>query len=167
MNKTLLFLAILACGIFASTEPTLDEGVYVLTDANFNDFIASKPFVLVEFYAPWCGHCKTLAPEYVKAAASLLAKNSPVVLAKVDATEQKDIAAKLQIQGFPTLKFFTGSVENPVEYNGGRTNKEIVKWIKKRTGSVSKALTTLEELAAFNDKSEVTIVYFGKFYVFF
>lgn len=67
MNKAILLLVLLAATAFAS-EPTLDEGVYVLTDANFDEFINSRPFVLVEFYAPWCGHCKKLAPEYAKAA---------------------------------------------------------------------------------------------------
>lgn len=162
MNKALLLLTILAVGAMASTAPATEEGVYVLTDANFNDFVASKQFVLVEFYAPWCGHCKKLTPEYVKAAATLLSENSEAVLAKVDATEQKDLATRFAIQGFPTLKFFTGSIENPVDFNGGRTDKDIVNWIKKRTGSVSEAITTAEELKAFTSKNQVAVVFFGE-----
>lgn len=145
MNKTLLLcLAILAVGTLASTAPELDEGVYVLTDANFNDFVSSKPFVLVEFYAPWCGHCKNLAPEYIKAAKELIEEGVNAVVAKVDATVEKAVAEKFEIKGFPTLKFFTGDVSAPVEYNGGRTSKDIVSWLKKRTGPVSEILATAE-----------------------
>ena len=55
---------------------------------------------------PYSGHCKTLAPEYVKAAARLAQNNPPYYVAKVDATEQKVVAEKYGIKGFPTLFFF-------------------------------------------------------------
>lgn len=137
MNKALLLLTILAVGAFASTTPELDEGVHVLNESNFNDFVVSRPFVLVEFYAPWCGHCKKLAPEYVKAASALAADGVNAVLAKFDASEEKTIAGKYGVSGFPTLKLFTGSIDDPVDFNGGRTSAEIVNWLKKRTGTVS------------------------------
>lgn len=126
MNKAaIVLLGLLIVGALASTAPELDEGVYVLTDANFKDFVASKPFVLVEFYAPWCGHCKKLAPEYVKAAAALQTEGINAVLAKVDATVEKETAALFSIQGYPSLKFFSGSISEPVDFNG-RTSTEIV-----------------------------------------
>jgi len=161
MNKAILLLVILAIGAFAA-EPELEDGVYVLTDSNFDEFINSRPFVLVEFYAPWCGHCKKLTPEYASAASVLASQSANVVLAKVDATEQKEAAGKFEIQGFPTLKFFTGSVTSHVEYNGGRVSAEIVSWLTKRTGEVSQAINSQDELNALTAKENVVVVFFGE-----
>lgn len=62
--------------------PKVDEkDVVVLKERNFTTVIDNNRFVMVEFYAPWCGHCQELAPEYAKAATEL--KDDDVVLAKV------------------------------------------------------------------------------------
>ena len=102
-----------------------DEGVYVLTDSNFDEFLAQNPTTLVEFYAPWCGHCKKLTPEYEKAAKVL--KNVP--LAKVDATVETELGKRFDIGGFPTLKFWKDG-ESPIDYDGGRDSdgKFIFTW---------------------------------------
>lgn len=70
------------------------EAVIALQDDTFDAFVASNDFVLAEFYAPWCGHCKSLAPEYEKAAKELLALEPTVHLVKVDATQETAIAGK-------------------------------------------------------------------------
>lgn len=97
----------------------MDEGVLVLTDANFDEELAKYDNLLVEFYAPWCGHCKKLAPEYAAAAQELAKRDPPLSIAKVDATENKELGERFGIKGFPTLKFFKGG--NPGDYEGGRT----------------------------------------------
>ncbi|XP_024544402.1 protein disulfide isomerase-like 1-4 [Selaginella moellendorffii] len=122
-----------------------DKDVVVLGSGNFSDFIKKNKFVMVEFYAPWCGHCQQLAPEYADAATKL---KGEVALAKVDATVEHDLSQEHEVQGFPTIFFFVDGVKR--SYSGHRTGDEIIKWIKKRTGpavtnvdSVSDAETIL------------------------
>lgn len=95
-------------------EATQDDNVYVLTDANFKDFVNSKKYVMVKFYAPWCGHCKKMAPDYAKLAKRVHGESEELFVAKLDATEHKTMASEYSIQGFPTLKFFING--QPIDY---------------------------------------------------
>merc|ERR1719151_75994 len=90
-----------------------------------------KDLVLVEFYAPWCGHCKTLEPQYVKAAKVLSEKAPGVILAKVDATKESELAKEYMVQGFPTLILFREGVK-VADYDGGRTSGEIIEYMRKQ-----------------------------------
>lgn len=104
-----------------SGAPAVDEkDVFVLKESNFSDVVSKNRYVLVEFYAPWCGHCQHLAPEYAAAATEL---KGEVILAKVDATEENDLAQKFEVQGFPTIFFFIDGVHK--QYTGQRTRYEL------------------------------------------
>nr|XP_027086854.1 protein disulfide isomerase-like 1-3 isoform X2 [Coffea arabica] len=131
-------------GYEAYTPPAVDEAdVVVLKESNFSDFIAKNKYVMVEFYAPWCGHCQALAPEYAAAATELKQEEEKVVLAKVDATEESDLGQKYDIQGFPTVYFFVDGIHTP--YPGQRTKEAIVTWVKKKIGPGLNNITTVEE----------------------
>jgi protein disulfide-isomerase A1 len=106
--------------------------------------------------APWCGHCKALAPEYAKAATQLADEKSEVLLAKIDATVETDLAEKYEIRGYPTIKFFRSG--KSTEYSGGRSAEDILKWIKKKTGPPAKTLTTADEAKEFKSSGKVVIV---------
>lgn len=92
---------------------------------------------LVEFFAPWCGHCKNLEPEWRKAAAELKGK---VKLGALDATAHQSKAQEYGVQGYPTIKFFPGGrkdSDSAQDYQGGRTASDIVAWaLEKYTESV-------------------------------
>ena len=107
----------------------------MLDPSNF-DKIALDPTkdVLVEFYAPWCGHCKKLAPDYEKAAASFEGEDS-VVIANVDADSHKELGNRYGVTGYPTLKFFPKDNKAGEDYNAGRTPEEFVEFINTRTGA--------------------------------
>ncbi|CAM9902156.1 unnamed protein product, partial [Laminaria digitata] len=88
--------------------------------------------VLVEFYAPWCGHCKALAPKYDDLAAKLEGVDS-VVIAKMDSTENEIDVEGVEVSGFPTLFFFPGkSKDTPLQYQGARETEDLAKYIMEK-----------------------------------
>lgn len=159
MRSFVVCLAVLAAVVVADEIPT-EENVLVLKEATFKQAITDNEFVLVEFYAPWCGHCKSLAPEYAKAATALKDQDSAIKLAKVDATEETSLAEENGVRGYPTLKFYRNGEAS--EYNGGRTSDEIVSWLLKKTGPPAKAIASVEEAKAFIESKAVTIIGFFK-----
>ena len=101
----------------------------------FFNFLSSYLFIsfknntekdtLLEIYAPWCGHCKNLAPVY-KELAQHYKDNAKIVIAQLDGTAN-DVEG-LDFSGFPTIKFLSGG--KVVDYDGGRTKDDFVKFIE-------------------------------------
>ena len=109
--------------------PETEEGpVKTVVALNYDDVVLNnEKDVLVEFYAPWCGHCKSLAPKYEELAGLYAADSDKVTIAKVDATAN-DVPD--EIQGFPTIKLFpAGGKAAPVTYSGPRTVEDLAKFI--------------------------------------
>lgn len=90
-----------------------------LNSRNFDDLVLkSKDLWIVEFFAPWCGHCKRLAPEWQKAANNLQGK---VKLGHVDCDAEKSLMSRFNVQGFPTILVFGADKDSPSPYEGART----------------------------------------------
>lgn len=113
-------LSIALCILSLSLVFAAEEDVLDLTDNDFSTRVGESETTLVMFYAPWCGHCKRIKPEYAKAAELLRGDDPAIGLAKVDCTEGgKDICTKFGVSGYPTLKIFRNG-EFSQDYNGPR-----------------------------------------------
>jgi len=108
----------------------------MLTDKTFKEQIGSDKDVIIAFTAPWCGHCKTLAPIWEKVAQDF-ANEPNVIIAKVDAeAENSKATAKDQgVSSYPTIKFFPKGSNEPDTYNGGRTEADLVSFMNEKAGT--------------------------------
>jgi len=153
----LLFSLLVLC-----TTAVLGENVVELTDSSFDGELEKLDTALVMFYAPWCGHCKRMKPEFEKSAGDLLKNDPPVTLAKVDCTEAgKDTCSRFEVRGYPTLKIFrNGEVSS--DYNGPREAAGITKYMKAQVGPASKPLSSAADATKELSKEEVVVYYLGE-----
>ncbi|XP_072535579.1 protein disulfide isomerase family A, member 7 [Salminus brasiliensis] len=155
VHMYLLPFAFLCLGVLlkASVE---GSDVLELGDADFEVRVEARDTVLVEFFAPWCGHCQRLAPEYEAAATRL---KGTVSLAKVDCTVNSETCGKFGVNGYPTLKIFRNG-EEASSYDGPRTADGIVSYMKKQAGPSSVPLHSEADLDSFINTFEASVVGF-------
>ncbi|KAG7096910.1 hypothetical protein E1B28_004315 [Marasmius oreades] len=119
----------IASFVVAADAEDKPSDVINLTAADFEAKVNPESLILVEFFAPWCGHCKALAPHYEEAATTLKEKKIPI--AKVDCVDQPDLCQANGVQGYPTLKVFRNGT--PTDYNGPRKAEGIVSYMVKQS----------------------------------
>ncbi|KAG1907137.1 thioredoxin-like protein [Suillus fuscotomentosus] len=143
----------IALASLASADVAESSDVLVLTKDTFTSAVNSEPLILVEFYAPWCGHCKALAPHYEEAATTL--KGKDIKLAKVDCVDQADLCQSHGVQGYPTLKVFRNG--EPTEYSGPRKADGIISYmLKQNLPAVSDV--TASNLAEFQNADKLVVL---------
>ena len=158
-SSIFLFLSLFILSSCVEEEEfPLENDITVLTNITFDKALQKYEHMLVMFYAPWCGHCKKFKPELEKAAAVLRKEN--LIIAKVDATVEKSLAEKYKVRGYPTVKFFKKGVVS--DYTAGRTQQEVINWMRKKSGPPARTLKTFEEVENYQKDNEVCAIYFGK-----
>ncbi|KAK4420561.1 protein disulfide isomerase-like 2-3 [Sesamum alatum] len=106
-----------------SSQKSEPSASVALNSRNFDELVLkSKELWIVEFFAPWCGHCKKLAPEWKKAANSL---KGQVKLGHVDCDAEKSLMSRFNVQGFPTILVFGADKDSPFPYEGARSASAI------------------------------------------
>ncbi|XP_068603609.1 protein disulfide isomerase family A, member 8 [Brachionichthys hirsutus] len=128
--------------------------VLELRDADFDYMATEHETMLVKFYAPWCGHCKRLSPEFETAASRL---KGSVQLARVDCTVNAHTCARFGVSGYPTLKIFRNGRDS-APYDGPRSADGIYHFMKKQTGPDSALLDTEEDLQTFIGRYDASVV---------
>ncbi|KAF1934983.1 protein disulfide-isomerase [Clathrospora elynae] len=141
------------CAAFFAAVVSASDVKQLKTDT-FKSFIEENDLVLAEFFAPWCGHCKALAPEYETAATTLKEKN--IALVKVDCTEEQDLCQEYGVEGYPALKVFRG-LENVSPFGGQRKADSIVSYMTKQ-GLPAVSDVTKDTLEEFKTADKVVLV---------
>eukprot|EP00123_Amoebidium_parasiticum_P010799 comp20331_c0_seq1/m.25594 comp20331_c0_seq1/g.25594 ORF comp20331_c0_seq1/g.25594 comp20331_c0_seq1/m.25594 type:complete len:552 (-) comp20331_c0_seq1:375-2030(-) len=128
----------------APKEYEKDTKVVVLTASNAADVLSANPLVMIKFYAPWCGHCKAMAPAYHDASRQLAADGSKVVLATVNCDEHRALCQENGVTGFPTLFLFTNGQKGE-KYSGQRTVTAISEYVRKAEAALVREAEKKEE----------------------
>eukprot|EP01117_Protostelium_nocturnum_P002078 TRINITY_DN1271_c0_g1_i1.p1 TRINITY_DN1271_c0_g1~~TRINITY_DN1271_c0_g1_i1.p1 ORF type:complete len:418 (+),score=186.13 TRINITY_DN1271_c0_g1_i1:325-1578(+) len=136
--------------------------VVILTELNWETQVKEGQW-LIEFYAPWCGHCKRLAPILDETAKKLQQEKIPVKLGKVDCTTEGSLCS--DVQGYPTIKFFReGRMVR--EYEGGRTKDAILSYCKRVSGpsvqDLSTSTTLQDQIQTLRKEAGTLFVIVGK-----
>jgi len=113
------------------------DDVLNLTDETYNQVVDGSKHVFLKVYAPWCGHCKSLAPDWEELATTFKAERN-VAVAKLDATVHGEIAKQLDVKGYPTLLFFPKGQSVPIPYRGDRSINGLIDWLNQKTFSFRK-----------------------------
>ncbi|KAA0148044.1 hypothetical protein FNF27_02325 [Cafeteria roenbergensis] len=123
-------LALLVAAILAVAT----AGPIELTDSEFDDKITDGKAWFVKFFAPWCGHCKRLAPTWDQLSGEF-ASNEDVNIATVDCTVHRDACSKQGVRGYPTLKLFKDGSNTGTKYAGSRDLGSLADYVRTHTGS--------------------------------
>lgn len=115
--------------IKSEAAPADNSGpVKVLTANSWDSVVVKGKTYLLEFYAPWCGHCKSLAPVYEKVGKHFEGRND-VVIAKMDATANDVTDSRFSVKGFPTIYVLTAAGE-VMPYKGDRSEADLVRFVE-------------------------------------
>jgi protein disulfide-isomerase A1 len=154
-------VAVAAAGLLASAEEdplAVRSAVVDVTEDNYDEVLEEREYMMLFFYAPWCGHCAEMKPHFEQAAENLARDGVDVTMASIDATVNMDIAAEHSLTGYPTLRWFANRDGEATTYEGDRAAAPITNWIKRHTGAGAPVLASKEDVYKFKSDNAVCVV---------
>ncbi|XP_073487374.1 protein disulfide-isomerase TMX3 [Aquarana catesbeiana] len=149
----LCFLATVSLSLLAPTSAFVED-----LDETFKE-TRQDDIWLVDFYAPWCGHCKKLEPVWNEVGIEMRSSGSPVRVGKMDATVHSSIASEFGVRGFPTIKLLKGDMA--YNYRGQRTKEDIVEFANRVAGPLIRQLPSQQMFEHVQKRHQVLFVYVG------
>lgn len=160
---------VFAAGLFALFAVAhAGEHSIALDASNIDDYVGKKG-TLVKFYAPWCGHCKSMAADW-ELVAETFKPFDKMVIAEVNADEHRDLGTKYGIRGFPTIKYFPEGSSEPEDYSGGRTADDLIAFVNEKAGTnkrIKKPASAVLDLSPANFDSALADSSKGRLVEFF
>jgi len=149
-----LLLGTVRCEDEDSASPVDDKDVIVLTEENFH--ITESGSWILEFYAPWCAHCKKLRPIWQESALALSGK---INFGKVDCTSERSLQKRFDIKSYPTLVFSRDNIQR--SYKGPRTTEALVEFGKEMSSPAVLLASDSDALSDIQAKSPVVFLFFS------
>ncbi|EMP29275.1 Protein disulfide-isomerase TMX3 [Chelonia mydas] len=145
-------------GTAAALVLTLDAAFVEDLDDSFKDN-RKDDIWLVDFYAPWCGHCKKLEPVWNEVGVEIRSSGSPVKVGKMDATSYSSIASEYGVRGYPTIKLLKGDLA--YNYRGPRTKDDIIEFANRVAGPLIRPLPSQQMFEHVHKRHRVLFLYVG------
>lgn len=139
--------------ITVQTDPETDRDhnmMIILNEANFDKIISQYQLVLVQFFVPWCGHCKRFSHELTKASNLSKATGQFIVFGILNAEQDESLARRFNVYNYPSLKLFLNQTMIP--YDGPRDHEAILAWVVSKTTSHAVAISSTQEIHTYLEK---------------
>ena len=145
--------------VLLSLKNSLASEILEMDSDTLGDLINSQEIVLLEFYAPWCNHCKSFEPHFQKLQDRVNNMEQNILLAKINAEENKNVAKFFDIQGYPRLVLFING--DPIFYNNEMTYEAVFDWMNDTLNRETAEITTDEGFDSLKENMENIHVFAG------
>ena len=156
LSKTSILILFTVTLFFAQSiadDTNGESSSIILNESNFDATLKEKSYLLVNFHALWCKYSKKLKPEWKALEDALKADTTyTVALAQVEAYDEKQLATRFAIEGYPTIKLFINGESH--DYHGERTKSQILEFIDRKTKRPLRNVDSSQQVLSYSKEYE-------------
>lgn len=160
LRLVITFLWTMALAVQTDPETDRDHNMMkILTEANFDKIIGQYQLVLVQFFVPWCGHCKKFSHELTKASDLSRATNQSIVFGILNAEQHESLARRFNVYNYPSLRLFLN--QTMIHYDGPRDHEAILAWVAAKATSNAVPISNTQEIHDYLDRYPAVLSVIG------